>query len=742
MNDDDRDVESGKPTPKPKPTPINHFRQVLDQSGITPEVANWQYHGSGTEDDPYVVVWIDDDARNPMLYGEIKKWSLTMLVALATLAVAFVSSAYSGGTKEIIAEFGCSPEVATLGVSLFVLGFAIGPLLWAPMSELFGRQYLFIGTYAGLTAFNAGAAGSRNIWTLIIQRFLAGAIGSSPLTNAGGVIADMFASRERGLAMSLFAAAPFMGPVIGPIVGGFVGQTVGWRWVQGVMAIFTGVLWIAGTILLPETYPPVILRKRAQKLSKMSGKVYKSKGEIQNANTSIAEVFKTSLSRPWILLFKEPIVLLLSIYMAIIYGTLYMCFGAFPIVYQQGRGWSPGIGGLAFLGVAVGMLLAVGYAIWDNKRYVGVSDKHKGFAPPEARLPLCMVGSIAVPIGLFWFAWTNYPSIHWIVSIMAGAPFGFGMVLIFLGIMNYLIDAYTIFAASVLAANSVLRSLFGAAFPLFTRQMYANLGIHWASSVPAFLALACVPFPFLFYKYGAKIRVNCKYAAQSDKFMRDMAGQQQSKSASSSSSASSDDEADVEEEHIPPMEKMKEAGYNSTETCTDIEKANFPIQQQQQHIPTTAAAAAPSRATEEVEDALPRRESLISSSSSATTEEDDQRDEPTFAPITATRSRTAAAARIQQQQPGYYDGNPFDLDRVNTRESFNNNHNHNNNKTSSAAASSSSPAPSFSAAAAAGKDKDKDGKEKRRSPSASGSVRTRSRGTSRAGSMVSKKGVK
>lgn len=490
----EKDVESGRTTHIP------HFAQVFTQHGLTPEVEAWDYEGSGTEDDPYVVQWIDNDPRNPQLYSETKKWSLTMLVALATLAVAFVSSAYSGGANEVITEFGCSREVFTLGISLFVLGFAIGPLLWAPMSELFGRQYLFIGTYAGLTAFNAGAAGAQNIWTLIILRFFAGAIGSSPLTNAGGVIADMFSAKERGLAMALFAAAPFMGPVLGPIVGGFVGQTIGWRWIQGVMAIFTGVLWIIGSLLIPETYPPVILRKRAKELSRKTGKVYKTRGDIDQGETSALEVFKTSLSRPWVLLFTEPIVLLLSIYMAIIYGTLYMCFGAFPIVYQQGRGWSPGIGGLAFLGVAVGMLAAVGYSIWDNKRYSRISDKFDGFAPPESRLPLCMVGSIAVPIGLFWFAWTNYPSIHWIVSIMAGAPFGFGMVLIFLGIMNYLIDSYTIFAASVLAANSVLRSLFGAAFPLFTSQMYAGLGIHWASCIPAFLALICVPFPFLFYK--------------------------------------------------------------------------------------------------------------------------------------------------------------------------------------------------------------------------------------------------
>lgn len=133
-----------------------------------------------------------------------------------------------------------------------------------------------------------------------------------------------------------------------------------------------------------------------------------------------------------------------------------------------------------------------------------------------------MVSCSALPIGLFWFAWTNSPSIHWLVSVIATAPFGFGMVLVFLSIMNYLIDAYVIYAASVLAANSVLRSLFGAAFPLFTTYMFDNLGIHWASTIPAFLALACVPFPFLFYRYGPEIRKRCRYAAEAERYLRDI----------------------------------------------------------------------------------------------------------------------------------------------------------------------------------------------------------------------------
>lgn len=371
-----------------------------------------------------------------------------------------------------------------------------------------------------LTVFNIGAANAKNIQTLLIMRFFAGAFGSSPLTNAGGVIADMFEAEQRGIAMSLFASAPFLGPVLGPIVGGFVGQTVGWRWIEGVMAIFTGVLWIVGTLAIPETYPPVLLRRRAQRLSKMTGKVYKSQLDIDQGGVRFKHVFKTALSRPWLLLFREPIVLLLTLYMAICYATLYLLFTAFPIVYQQGRGWSAGIGGLAFLGIAVGMVFAVIYSIVDNKRYVRISREHDGFAPPESRLPPAMVGAVALVIGLFWFAWTDSPSVHYMASISAGVPFGFGLVLIFLSIFNYLIDSYVIFAASVLAANSVLRSLFGAAFPLFTPQMYDNLGLHWAASIPGFLALACLPFPFLFYKYGARLRLNCKYAAQAAEFMK------------------------------------------------------------------------------------------------------------------------------------------------------------------------------------------------------------------------------
>ncbi|KAI4592573.1 MFS siderochrome iron transporter 1 [Pestalotiopsis sp. 9143b] len=474
-----------------------HFQMLFDQSGVTTEVLSCDYKGKGTADEPFLVDFLENDPKNPLAFPMWKKWTITILQAIAVLAVAFVSTAFSGGISEIIRDFEVKQIIAILGISLFVTGFAVGPLLWAPLSELFGRQILFFGTYLALTAFNAGAAAAPNIQALIVLRFFAGTFGSSPMTNAGGVIADMFSASERGMATAVFATAPFLGPSIGPIAGGFL-----------------GLVWIVCSLTIPETYAPVILRKRANKLSKLTGQVFISKLDAGKPRKTVAQEFKVALTRPWILLFREPIVMLTSLYMAIVYGTLYMMFAAFPIVFQQQRGWSPGVGGLAFLGVAVGMMFSVGYSMYANKRYTRISEAGGGYAAPEERLPSAMVGSVLLPIGLFWFAWTNGLDVHWVVPIIASGFFGAGLVLVFLSLLNYLIDSYVIYAASVLAANSVLRSLFGAAFPLFTTNMYQALGIHWASSIPAFLSLACLPFPFLFYKFGDKIRAKCKFAAE------------------------------------------------------------------------------------------------------------------------------------------------------------------------------------------------------------------------------------
>ncbi|KAF5535511.1 major facilitator superfamily transporter [Fusarium mexicanum] len=489
---------------------------------ISKSFIDQNYPGEGTTQAPYRINFLPDDSQNAQLLPRWKKWAFVLLQSLACLATTFASSAFSGGIKQVIRAFNISQEVATLGISLYVLGFTFGPLIWAPLSELYGRKKVFFFTFMVATAFSAGAAGAGSIASLLVLRFLTGSIGSAPLSNAPALIADMFDKSERGLAMCMFSGAPFLGPAIGPIAGGFLGETAGWRWLHGLMAAFTGVTWILCTVFIPETYAPYILRKRAQHMSKLTGKVYISTLDADKPPSSAVHQLKNALTRPWLLLFKEPIVFITSIYISIIYGTMYMCFAAFPIVFQQGRGWSQGIGGLAFTGIVIGVILSIISFAFEDKRYARAAQRRGAPMEPEDRLPPAIMGSLLIPIGLFWFAWTTFPSVHWIVPIIGTVFFAWGLVLVFMALLNYLIDSYVIFAASIMAANSALRSLFGAAFPLFTRQMYDGLGVQWASSIPAFLALACVPFPFLFYKYGRQIRMKCEYAAEAANVLQKM----------------------------------------------------------------------------------------------------------------------------------------------------------------------------------------------------------------------------
>jgi hypothetical protein len=274
-------------------------------------------------------------------------------------------------------------------------------------------------------------------------------------------------------------------------------------------------------IFVPETYAPTLLRRKALKLQSEAdasgtGEVFMSKYDV--GRKPKAEIVKVGLARPFAMLYSELIVFALGLYAAIVYGTLYLFFTAFPIVFQQGRGWSLSHSGLAFLGIGVGLLLGnllnpLGQIYYNN----AVKKHGAGNVPPEARLPMMCLGSILLPIGLFWFAWTSQPSVHWIVPILASVPFGAGFLLIFTSINLYLIDSYSVFAASALASNAVMRSVFGTVFPLFSTHLYRNLGLNWAGTLIAFLSLACTPMPFLFMRYGSYLRRNSKYAPSGSK---------------------------------------------------------------------------------------------------------------------------------------------------------------------------------------------------------------------------------
>ncbi|KAL8810541.1 MAG: hypothetical protein Q9223_007733 [Gallowayella weberi] len=452
---------SNDENPKQK---VTHMCLIFSHTLITEDVARYTYPGSGTQDDPFVVDWIPNDPRNPMTgIGKGMKWLITVIMALGTLSITFSSTAFSGAIPQIQKDFHASTELSILSVSLFVLGIAIAPMTWAPLSELYGRQVIYAVMFCLVTVFGAGSIWSHNIETLLVLRFFAGAFGSSAIVNSAGVITDMFVAKERGLAMIVYTSAPFVGPTIGPICGGFVAQYGGWKWVDGMTVIFTGICWIVGMILVPETYQPYLLIRRAKKLCAMTGHKYVSKLEVGKPERKAFATFTRAIARPWVMLFFEAIVLLVSIYTAIVYGTLYLMFTAFPIVYEQERGWSQGVAGLPYIGVLVGQILSMFFYVVLEVGYQKKLAKNPDKAKPEDRLAPAIIGAVILPLGLFWFAWSTFPHVHWIVSVLGGALFGFGQVILFISLVNYIVDAYTIYVASAVAANAILRGLFGAA---------------------------------------------------------------------------------------------------------------------------------------------------------------------------------------------------------------------------------------------------------------------------------------
>lgn len=211
-------IPSVPPDPESHSQGAAHFRLVLGYVDISHNVLRHLYRGEGTAESPFLVEFLPEDPYNPMEFPSWKKWTITSVLAVASLAVAFASTAYSSGIEDIMKQFDVSSEVAMIGLSLFVLGLAVGPIFWAPLSEEYGRQYLFIITMTAHVAFNAGAAASPNIETLIILRFLAAVFGAAPYTNSNAVLADIFPASQRGLAMTLFGAAPFLGPALGMLI--------------------------------------------------------------------------------------------------------------------------------------------------------------------------------------------------------------------------------------------------------------------------------------------------------------------------------------------------------------------------------------------------------------------------------------------------------------------------------------------------------------------------------------------
>lgn len=298
--------------------------------------------------------------------------------------------------------------------------------------------------------------------------------------------------------MGFWGISAICGPVLGPLVGGFAAQAEGWKWPIWELMWLSGFTLALLGLFLPETSSANILYRRARRLRKLTGRDnLKCEPEVESEGLTGRDLAMTILVRPFTLNFLEPMVFLLNLYIALIYGLLYVWFESFSIVFVGIYHFNLGQQGLAYVGILVGALITIPPFYFWMYKYLEPKFDENGNVRPEYRLPPACVGGCFIPICLFWFGWSARPDIHWIMPIVGSGFFSVGAFLLFNPVLNYLPDAYPMYAASVLAGNDLFRSAFGAGFPLFARAMYNNLGVNWASSTLAFLSIVFIPIPWV-----------------------------------------------------------------------------------------------------------------------------------------------------------------------------------------------------------------------------------------------------
>ena len=458
-------------------------------------------------DDKLWCVLFDDgnDKENPMNMSPVRKWIIVILISLLSVNVTCISSAWSLASDNIIEHFGISHEVSVLGISLYIWGLGTGGIFLSPISEFHGRRIVYVVGLALMIAFQFLTAFCDNIGGMLFGRLASGIFGASFMSVASGTFSDLFDKEHMHYPIMLYGVSPFLGPLLGPLISGFVNSHISFRWTFYIMIIWSGALLGLLIVIVPETYQPVLLHWKAQRL--------RNYAPIERDKESLFESIILSSKRPILLLVKDPMMLVLCFYSGFCLAIVYMFFVAIPYIFKTVYDFNLSQQGMSFLGLMVGMLIAcIGTPTYVQKKHEELVRKNNGVAKPEFRFLALLVGVFFVPIGLFILAWTTYRKVHWIAPIIGSAVFGFATVLVFNGIFAYTVEAYRLYTASAMAANSFVRSLMSGVFPLFGLQMYEHMGIHWASTLLALFGCLLIPVPFLFYRFGEKLRSLSPYA--------------------------------------------------------------------------------------------------------------------------------------------------------------------------------------------------------------------------------------
>ncbi|KAH7320201.1 major facilitator superfamily domain-containing protein [Stachybotrys elegans] len=466
-----------------------------------------------SEADYTVINWDVKDPENPYNWTNSKKVLVVLIIVLLVTNSTMGSALPSMAMPNIAAEFHVTSRLQLpLPISLYLVGFVVGALIWGPLSEHFGRRNLTLATLGFLAIFTMACALAPSWPVFLVFRLICGIFAASPIAVVAGIMADIYGEpRTRGRAFAIFMATTVFGPLFAPIISGFVAPAIGWRWSFWIGLIWAGVTFVF-TLFLPETFGPILLARRAAKRRK-SDPASRIVAPRDLEKTDMSQLLTVVLLRPVQMMVSELIVITSCAYLAYAYAIFYMYFQVFPIVFRDLYGLSPGVTGLVYLPIGGGALLALPvFWYWDHVLYTAQARGAAWTKREEyRRLPLAILGGPMFVISLFWLGYTARTSISFVVPLLAGIPFGMGYLLIFMAILNYLTDAYEIYAASANSASSFTRSLFAVVLPLATRPMFENLGISGACSLLGGLSAVLCIIPFVFIWKGPSIRARSRF---------------------------------------------------------------------------------------------------------------------------------------------------------------------------------------------------------------------------------------
>ncbi|KAI1396178.1 major facilitator superfamily domain-containing protein [Hypoxylon fuscum] len=449
-----------------------------------------------------------DDPAMPLNFSSSRKWVLVASLSIITFMSPLSSSILSPAIADLNKEFRNSNiTIGAFPVSIYLLGYAVGPLFLGPLTEIYGRAPILTISNSFFCVWHVGCALAPSLDSLIVFRFLSGVGGSGCLSFGGAIIGDLFPVVERGKALSLWTLGPLVGPTLGPLVGAFITGSIGWRWAPWIVLIPSATFTIIIALILPETNYKVIIEKKVNRMRKELGRDDLVNYYETSVTMSQVEILKAGLLRPLKLLAFAPIISLLSIYVSFIYGSVYLMYNSISPTFEDQYGFSTGVTGVVYLSMGLGYLVGLFlFSHFSDKTIKRLTKVNNGVYEPEMRLNLIVYFACISPITFFWYGWTAYKQVHWIVPIIGLFPLGLGIIGVFIPTQAYIVDAYTSYSASGLAAFTVLRSTIAAFLPLAGPALFADLGLGWGNSVLGFIAIGLIPIPIIIYKFGTTLR--------------------------------------------------------------------------------------------------------------------------------------------------------------------------------------------------------------------------------------------